>query len=525
MNRLLYFVMLIGSIFPVSGQVYHVGDLYTAEDGSQGIVYYIHRDGSGWIVALDDVSHNAVWGIQGEDVPGINNTGQSEAYFANSLSDTAGYANTSALRAFQNNNPNFAAGMVDFDHGWYIPSAAQLTMLFAQLPFIEDKIIAAGGTTLAYDYYMSSTEVNNIQCVRVHFTADTINYFYITYSGSFFYHLKNQPISLRAVRSLHPLQNTYDTALTYSWSNGSTEPHFQDTPQQTTTYTVTVTTEYGCTNTASADVVVVSGEPQTLFDTICRGEPYNNYGFALTEEETDTAGDLSLTQVVSAGGCESEVTLHISLLSPDTFLFSQQSCQSFEWNDVTYTEDGVYTQHFTNVHGCDSLVMMDLTLNNAEISIITDGDFCDQSSLELLVETNANDFVWNTGEQTPQIIVVEPGVYSVVGTLNGCSDTAWVTVEPCEQTLYFPNTITPSRSDGLNDCFFLPEEYHPLLNDFEISIFNRWGTQVFYSTDKNFRWYGEYKGKTFNGAVFNYLVRFRDSRGKPHLLRGTVIVL
>ena len=35
-------------------QVYHVGDLFTAEDGSQGIVYYTFPDGSGWVVALQD---------------------------------------------------------------------------------------------------------------------------------------------------------------------------------------------------------------------------------------------------------------------------------------------------------------------------------------------------------------------------------------------------------------------------------------------------------------------------------------
>ena len=526
MNRILTLFILIGSIVQVFGQFYQVGDIYTAEDGSQGIVYYIHPDGSGWIVALNDVSNSVVWGIQGDDVPGISNIGQSVDFSENCLNDTAGYMNTFALRAFQNNNPNFAAGQVDLDHGWYIPSSSQLSMLFAQLPFVEEKIIAAGGTTLAYEDYMSSSECNAQQCIVVDFSNNNYSYSMgISYSGSFLYHLKNNPVHLRAVRSLHPLQNTYDTTLLYSWSTGDTVPHFYDTPQQTTNYVVTVTTEYGCSNTASTSVVVVSNEPQTYYDAICRGLAYNNYGFSLSDEETDTIGDLTLTQTVSANGCESEVTLHLSLHSPDTVFFTQQSCQSFEWNDVTYTEDGVYSQHFTNIYGCDSLVLMELSLSSADISIVINGDFCDQSSLELLVETNAEDYVWNTGAQSPQIVVVEPGVYSVTGTLNGCSDSAWVTIEPCEQTLYFPNAITPSRSDGLNDCFYIPSKYHPMLDNFEISIFNRWGEMVYYSTDKNFRWNGEIKGKIFPNTVYNYLIRYRDMNGKPHIQKGSITVL
>ena len=477
MNRLLYFVMLIGSIFPVSGQVYHVGDLYTAEDGSQGIVYYIHRDGSGWIVALNDVSHNAVWGIQGEDVPGISNTGQSIDYYTNCLNDTAGYANTNALRAYQNSNPNFAAGMVDFDHGWYIPSAAQLTMLFAQLPFIEGKIIAAGGTTLAYDYYMSSTEVNDIQCVRVHFTADSINYFYITYSGSFFYHLKNEPISLRAVRSLHPLQNTYDTTLTYSWSNGSTEPHFQDIPQQTTTYTVTVSTEYGCTNTASVDVIVIDNNPQVIYDTVCQGSTYNNNGFTLSSQETAEAGELVRTHTVSAADCESEVTLFLTVVPHDTVHIEQTANESFVWNGVTYDESGTYTQYFNNQNGCDSTVVLTLTLDGGD----------------------------------------DPGPGFDPDTIPfGEGDTLMI---------YLPNAITPTRDDGLNDCFYLPDEYKPLISDFKIEIFNRWGTVVYRATDKNFRWDGSINGKIYFNVVYRYLIFFEDIIGRPYILKGTITVL
>ena len=57
----------------VSAQSYHIGDLYTAPDGSRGIVYYVHPDGSGgWVVALDDASTGCAWGDT-TDVPELTN--------------------------------------------------------------------------------------------------------------------------------------------------------------------------------------------------------------------------------------------------------------------------------------------------------------------------------------------------------------------------------------------------------------------------------------------------------------------
>jgi len=64
-----------------------------------------------------------------------------------------------------------------------------------------------------------------------------------------------------------------------------------------------------------------------------------------------------------------------------------------------------------------------------------------------------------------------------------------------------------------------------MIHDFEISIFNRWGEQVFYSTDKGFRWNGEIQGRISVNTVYNYIIHFRDPNGKPHRLIGSITVL
>ena len=279
--------------------------------------------------------------------------------------------------------------------------------------------------------------------------------------------IKTKIFNVRAVRSIPPPYNYYDTTLTYLWNTGSTESHIQDVPLQNSNYSVTVTNGYGCTNSASGSVVVLDNGPQVLYDTICQGSEYDNYGFTLSAEETAHTGELTRTRTVTTDACESEITLFLLVAPSDTVYLEKTVYLSYVWNGITYNESGTYTQYFNSFAGCDSVVILQLT--------ITD---------ELPSEDDSDNLV-----------------------------------------IYLPNTITPSRSDGLNDCFYLPEYYHPLINDFEISIFNRWGNLIYYSTDENFRWYGEFEGKTFYDVVYNYLIRYRDSVGKPHILKGIITVL
>ena len=61
--------------------------------------------------------------------------------------------------------------------------------------------------------------------------------------------------------------------------------------------------------------------------------------------------------------------------------------------------------------------------------------------------------------------------------------------------------------------------------EFKVYIYNRWGELVFYSTDKNFRWYGEYRDQTQYQAVYSYVIEYTDLAGRPTRLSGSVTVL
>jgi gliding motility-associated-like protein len=227
--------------------------------------------------------------------------------------------------------------------------------------------------------------------------------------------------------------------------------------------------------------MVIDNAPQVIYDTICQCSTFNNYGFTLSAAETGELGEIVRTHTVSAAGCESEVTLFLTVLPHDTVYLEQTANESFVWNGVTYTEDGTYTQYFNNQNGCDSTVVLTLTLDGG----------------------------------------VDPGP----GPGPGPGPDSTTFDEGDNLNIHLPNAITPTRNDGLNDYFALPEGCKSLISIFEIKIYNRWGTMVYHSNDKNFRWDGRINGSIYFNVLYNYVIIFEDIIGRPYRLKGTITVL
>ena len=329
------------------------------------------------------------------------------------MSETNGYNNTEKIRTYQNNNNSYAAGKVDFAHGWYLPSAGQLSRLFGNISTIEESIIAAGGNTLSNDSYWSSTERDASRA-------------WIVYTDLRFYsYPKTNNYSVRAIHDFGGGQTiVYDTTLNYYWNTGATTPYINVSPSQTTTYSVTATTEFGCSATAEQTVYVNPSGTEHVYDTVCAGYAYEGYGFALTPQQTQTQGEATFTREIGNGECEATLTLHLykrgSVTGPsingstcenDAFYYNgyaysvagtyhqvytaasgcdsivtinlsvlpvssrtieRETCNSLIWNGETYTESGTYEQTLQNQHGCDSVVTMYLIVNHDITHIIND---------------------------------------------------------------------------------------------------------------------------------------------------------
>ena len=71
-------------------------------------------------------------------------------------------------------------------------------------------------------------------------------------------------------------------------------------------------------------------------------------------------------------GCDSVVTLHLTINNSTTAIEAVTACDSLTWHDSTYTVSTLYSQFSTlNSVGCDSTVTLHLTINNSSSSIET----------------------------------------------------------------------------------------------------------------------------------------------------------
>ncbi|MBK8499426.1 MAG: gliding motility-associated C-terminal domain-containing protein [Flavobacteriales bacterium] len=63
-------------------------------------------------------------------------------------------------------------------------------------------------------------------------------------------------------------------------------------------------------------------------------------------------------------------------------------------------------------------------------------------------------------------------------------------------------------TDGINDGFKVVGAEQ---DEFELSIFNRWGESVFNSVDPGAAWDGSYSGAMVPDGTYVYMLRYRDS--------------
>ncbi|MBR6066940.1 MAG: hypothetical protein IKP45_03990 [Bacteroidales bacterium] len=119
--------------------------------------------------------------------------------------------------------------------------------------------------------------------------------------------------------------------------------------------------------TASEDITLNFTHCQPLAEhvevTACDSYEWNN-------ETYNVSGDYQQT-FVAANGCDSVVTLHLTINRSNTGIDEQTACDSYTWIDgVTYTEStNEPTFTLTNAEGCDSVVTLHLTINHSNTGI------------------------------------------------------------------------------------------------------------------------------------------------------------
>jgi gliding motility-associated-like protein len=129
---------------------------------------------------------------------------------------------------------------------------------------------------------------------------------------------------------------------------------------------------------------------------------------------------------------------------------------------------------------------------------------------------------YTSSNQNTSYLFENSGSYPVAMIVKngwGCSDTIvkMILIEN-EYSLYVPNAFTPD-GDGINDVF-IPKGVGIL--KYDLTIFDRWGEQVFKSTDFFKGWDGSFKGKPCQTGTYIWMIHANIPSGKSKEYVGHV---
>jgi gliding motility-associated-like protein len=319
------------------------------------------------------------------------------------------------------------------------------------------------------------------------------------------------------------------TALGSEWDLGngeqSTTTHAQTTYTDPGTYTVslTMTNELGCSATlVYADTITANPLPVVVFTVV------PDTGCAPL-----TASFQQLTDPALTGSC--------------LWDFGDGSHSSNCSPQHVYATPGLYdvALQVTSPAGCpgdtvlyDRVVVLPSPRAQFAISpqptylFATDIQFTDLSSPDV------TEWEWDLGAGDPATstepspsstfpfgVAGEYPVSLVVTNEHGCTDTAYSVVRIDGLfSVYVPNSFTPN-GDGINDVF-RPIIQDAKLKDYRFMVFDRWGEEIYTTTDLLGGWDGSVNGADPKTDVYVWRMLIRsDTDGLIHEFRGHVTLL
>jgi gliding motility-associated-like protein len=130
----------------------------------------------------------------------------------------------------------------------------------------------------------------------------------------------------------------------------------------------------------------------------------------------------------------------------------------------------------------------------------------------------------NPNVANPWASPTEPTTYIVYGLAsNGCRNVDSVRVNiDYRDNLFVPNAFSPN-GDGKNDVFRVSNITFQKLQEFR--VFNRWGQEIYSTTDPKKGWDGSWKGVPQDLGSYQYMIRVSYPDGYIESYKGDVTLL
>jgi len=178
----------------------------------------------------------------------------------------------------------------------------------------------------------------------------------------------------------------------YTWIDGMT--YFSSTNSPTWT----LENANGCDSIVTLNLTITNPPSSFLSVTQCDSYTLNN--------QTYTSSGVYTQNVQNAAGCDSTITLSLTITNPTSSSLSATACNSYTLNNQTYTSSGTYIQYLLNSAGCDSILTLNLTIN--------------ESTTSSFPAVSCGPYFWELAQQTYQF----SGSYPLtIQSSTGCDST------------------------------------------------------------------------------------------------------
>ena len=260
-----------------------------------------------------------------------------------------------------------------------------------------------------------------------------------------------------------------------------------------------------------------------------------------------TPGTYTVTLTITDLGCGQDdsmtqlVTMIVELPTPlvsdgvicpgeSLTLDATSNVSAYLWSNgattptITVSTGGTYiVEVFTaDCYGTDTVDVIEAP----EYELSYELNACPNEHLDLAIPLTGQSYTWSTGGNGQVEHVIGDGeyIFTVVDFL-GCPHTDTVTVHALDDDalLFAPNAFTPN-GDGVNDVFAISGFGEEAI---ELMIFDRWGEQLYTTTELSRPWDGKYAGGLVKQDVYVYKLKYNAhcDQGNEKLVYGHVSVL
>ena len=126
-------------------------------------------------------------------------------------------------------------------------------------------------------------------------------------------------------------------------------------------YKDTITNSLGCDSIITLNLTIINSSSSSLSITAC-------YRFTWTQNSVNyLASGIYKDTIINSLGCDSIITLNLTINNSSSSILSITACNRFTWtqNSVNYLASGIYKDTIINSLGCDSIITLNLTINNS----------------------------------------------------------------------------------------------------------------------------------------------------------------